>query len=392
VNSPATAENLHVHLPTPGDHYSPATGSALMTIIYELAREHQKRDGDSRIIVGRGTRHDYPVGTAVEVDYGALPSRRMKLADAAMGRVGLPRHFSVSLYKPARQAIERNLRGSIFLHNNPAFLPMLKRRCEAARVCLYLNNVVFRTYARREIRRILDACDAAICVSDFIADDLAFRAGGSSDKLVVVHNGVDTARFKPADPCPDGDPVVLFLGRVIPEKGPDLLLRAARKVVASGARPFKIRIVGSSGFSVTDALSPYEIELRRLAEPIRELVEFRPFADRAAIISEYGVASIFCAPSNWDDPCPLTVLEGLACGLPTIASRRGGIPEIGGDAAMYFRPPDVDELAQQLSHLLDDERARAEWGARARARAETFSWSNQYGTLSAALDTARMAR
>lgn len=375
---------LHVQLPTPGDHYSPATGSAVMTIIYELGREHAKRGGETRIVVGRGTRHDYPVGTPVEVDFPPLPSRRQKLVDAGLGRLGLPRRFGVSLYEPARAAIEPDFEGPLLLHNNPAPLRMLKRHSERACVCLYLNNVVFRTYSPREIRRVLAAADLAICVSDFIANDVESRAGGLRDRLAVVHNGVDTARFRPVEGRADGEPVVLFLGRVVPEKGPDLLLRAARKI-AGRSRPFKVRIVGSSGFSATDPLSPYERELRRLAAPIRDRVEFRPFADRAAILDEYASASVFCAPSNWDDPCPLTVLEGLACGLPTVASRRGGIPEIGGDAALYFRPPDADELAERLAHLLDDERAREEWGARARARAEAFSWSNQYVALRGAL-------
>jgi glycosyltransferase involved in cell wall biosynthesis len=377
--------SFDVHIPTPGDHYSPATGSALMTIIYELAREHERHGGRTRIVVGRGTRHDYPVGVPVEVDFPPLLSQRRKGADAVLGRLGLPRRFGPALYKPALRAVERDFDGALFVHNNPAPIPMLRRHSPGARLCLYLNNVVFRAYAPLEIRRILDAVDVAVCVSDFIANDLASRSGGSRDKLAVVHNGVDIARFASvAGDSPAGEPVVLFLGRVVPEKGPDLLLRAACEL-AGRTRPFRIRIVGSSGFSASDPLSDYERELRRIAEPLGGRVEFRPFTDRAGILAEYAQASIFCVPSNWDDPCPLTLLEGLACGLPTVASTRGGIPEAAGDAALYFHPPDVDELAERLGQLLDNEQARGAWGARARARAEALSWSNQYLALRAAL-------
>ena len=52
------------------------------------------------------------------------------------------------------------------------------------------------------------------------------------------------------------------------------------------------------------------------------------------ILDEYQKASIFCVPTDYDDACPLAMLEGLACGLPTVASQRGGIPEEGGDAVM----------------------------------------------------------
>lgn len=383
--TPVGPAGVHVHVPTPGDHYSPATGSAVMTVIYELARQHAKHGGDTRLVVGRGTRHDYPVGTVAEVDFPPLPSRKQKVVDLALGRMGFQRRFGAGLYEPAREVIAQDFTGPIFVHNNPAGVPMLRRHAQGAKICLYLHNVVFGTYTRREIRRVLGAADRAICVSEFIAADLETRAGGLREKLSVVHNGVDGHRFAPADSVrTDGDPVVLFLGRILPEKGPDLLLRAARTLV-DRQRRFKVRVVGSSGFSAADPLTPYERELRALAEPIRDRVEFRPFVDREEIMTEYRSADIFCAPSNWDDPCPLTVLEGLACGLPMVTSRRGGIPEIGGDAPLYFHPPDVDELAQRLAELLDNPVTRADRAVRARARAERFSWANQYGTLQTAL-------
>ena len=58
-----------IHLPTPGDHYSPATGSAIMTIIHEMARHHAARGGDTTVIVGDGTRHDYTEGRSAVVKF-----------------------------------------------------------------------------------------------------------------------------------------------------------------------------------------------------------------------------------------------------------------------------------------------------------------------------------
>ena len=53
---------LHIHIPTPGDHYSPATGSALMTIIHHVAVCYAAQGGETMLIVNRGTRHDYQPG------------------------------------------------------------------------------------------------------------------------------------------------------------------------------------------------------------------------------------------------------------------------------------------------------------------------------------------
>jgi glycosyltransferase involved in cell wall biosynthesis len=147
--------------------------------------------------------------------------------------------------------------------------------------------------------------------------------------------------------------------------------------------------VGSSGFSAADPLTPYELELRRLAGPLGAAVQFVPFVDRKGVLEEYQRATLFCAPSNWDDPCPLIVPEAMACGLATVASRRGGIPELGAEAVLYFDPPDVQGLAQQLGRLLDDQEYRDRLAGRARRRAAELSWQTQYRVLQEAISGAR---
>ncbi len=105
-------------------------------------------------------------------------------------------------------------------------------------------------------------------------------------------------------------------------------------------------------------VTPYEQELRKLAAGLGDSVEFQPFVDRSRVAAMFDAATIFCVPTNWDDPCPLTV----------VVSRRGGIPEIGGDAVLYFQPPEIDTLADHLAALLDDEKARNALGRRAHPR------------------------
>ena len=379
------ADGLHIHIPTPGDHYSAATGSAVITVIYEMTRQHACAGGRTSIVVGRGTRHDYEIGECAEVDFTVPPDRRRKLLDAISGRLGLPRYFGRAVYHPASQTIPRELDAPIFIHNDPVAITMFKRMHPAARVCLWAHNELFRSYTNGEAQRVVASADRLICCSRYIAKEMASHLPGSSGKIRVVHNGVNIEQFRPAPKSTDGGPIILFLGRVQPNKGPHLLLRAAALLKDLGRR-FSVRIVGSSGFSATDPLTSYEQELRRLSVPLGGTVEFQPFVDRHEVMGEYAAASIFCVPSDWEEPFGLTVLEGMACGLPTIASSRGGIPEAGGDAILYFDPPKVDQLAQRLAYLLDDSKARVEWGSRARARAETMSWANQYRTLRQALE------
>jgi len=374
-----------VQIPTPGDHYSPATGSALVTIIYEIARVHERHGGQTRVLVSEGTRHDYDVGECTEVPASAPPRRWQKAVDMAAGRLGADRPFGRRTYRPYLGALPRDFDGPILVHNNPAPLPMFKRHCPDAIVCLWANNELWHTYSDREVDRIAAAADRLICCSGYIAGRTRERLDSRwHHKVRVVHNGVDVERFRPTDTAPDGPPIVLFVGRVVEQKGPHLLLEAAAKL-GDAAGPFRVRVVGSSGFSADGELSPYERRLRELARPLGDRVEFVPFRDRAAVMAEYAGASIFCVPSNWDDPCPLTVLEGMACGLPVIASRRGGIPEEVGDAALLFDPPDTDAFAEHLRHLMAGPQRRSHYADAARDRARSFAWSHQYTALLEAL-------
>jgi glycosyltransferase involved in cell wall biosynthesis len=275
----------------------------------------------------------------------------------------------------------------VLVYNAPGAIAAIKKHRPRAKVCLWAVNALFRTYNRAEIGRVIAASHRIICCSQFIANDLTLRLGQKSPKIKVVYNGVDMGKFLPGQSTVGNVGRILrilFIGRMVPQKGPDLLLKAAQLVHRKGV-PFKLRMVGSRGYGLYKDLSPYEEELRTLAEPIKDSVEFQPSISRDELLKEYQAADVFCAPSNWDDPFPLTVLEAMSCGVPTVASRRGGIPEGGAEDILYFNPPDFAELAERLCFFLCDPKLRLEYSARCRTRAMRFDWQNQYHDLQRAL-------
>lgn len=353
-----------------------------MTVIYEFSKCHQAAGGQTTVLVADQTRHDYDVGQCIEFPIRPLPDKKRKLVDAGLGMLGLARPFDNHFYRPALQSLPADFDGVILLHNAAGAVRAFARKFGRARVYLWPHNDLFGTYTQREVRRTIAAATGVICVSQFIANGLLKQLGGvMKEKLLVVNNGVDIERFRPRPgPAPAGDPVILFVGRVTDQKAPDLILRAAAKI-ATPERQFKVRIVGNSGFSAKDPLTPYEHQLRELARPLGDRVEFQSFVDRRRVIEEFDRASIYCVPSNWDDPCPLTVGEGLGSGLPCVLSRRGGIPEMAGDAALYFESGRVDQLAAHLADLVDDPDKRTAWGQKARQRALEISWPSQYQVL-----------
>ena len=407
---PAAAPAQWVHLSTPGDHYSSATGSAVQSVIFELSQAHERAGGRVRVVVGRGTRHDYPAGRAVVVDYRPLPGRKRKAVDILLGRAGLGRVFEAGLHRPAVAAIEREFDGVLLLHNAPASVRPIRRALPSARVALYCHNDLFAHYANAEVARVVDACDAVICCSGYVADgvrqklgdragrDRAGRTMGDAaatgrsplaGRVHVVRNGVNPRTFcppqtEPATDARSGEPVVLFVGRILPIKGVHKLIEACVRQRGAG-RAFKLRIVGSANFDSAAAPTAYQLDLRRLAEPLGDRVEFVPFRDRAQVVVEYQSADIFCVPSVWNEPCSLTTLEGMASGLPTLVARRGGLPEVAGEAGFLFDPDRPGEIDTHLQRLLDDPALRRSAGAASRDWAERNAWDVQHGLLCAGL-------
>lgn len=373
-------------MPMPGDHYSFCTGSAVMTLVYEFSRKHAEQGGNTTVIVGRGTRHDYPIGQCNEVEFKGFPSKWQRAFDIVLGATGFERRYINQFYAPATSVISPESSGYIFLQNAPAPVKMFKAHAPNAKTVLHVHNSLFTTYSSREIADAISASDIVVCNCEFLADEIIGRLKHvRQPNIQVVYNGVDSKRFIPKPSLVDPETVsILFVARMVPEKGADLLIKAGLKI-HGGKRRFKLRIVGNHGFSSDAPLSPYENNLRRLAAPMGDTVEFLPFVDRHKILPIYQSASVFCAPSNWNEPCTLTIPEAMACGSPTIASRRGGIPEMAGDAALYFDAPNIDQLAELLAYLIDDEKARQEWGARARIRAEQCDWSHRYASLRKAI-------
>jgi glycosyltransferase involved in cell wall biosynthesis len=376
---------LHLHIPTPGDHYSPATGSAVMTVIHAMACEHAAAGGKTLLLVSRGTRHDYGAGDCQEVEASTPPRRWQKGIDIAVARFGGPRRFSEGAYRAHREAIAPDFNGCIFIHNAPEAVRAVRAHAPGAQVALWMHNAVFQYYARHEVERIEQALDRIVCVSGAIARSVEERLGRMSSKIQIVHNGVDTRLFHPAAaPASAGPCVILFLGRVLAIKGVDLLVRAACRLAEEGL-DFQVRVVGSPNFNAGTPLTSYERSVRKLARPLGGRMTFRPFVDRREVVREYQRATIFCAPSNWEEPFGLTVAEAMACGLPVVTSDRGGISEFAGDQVHYFTPPDVGELADRLRPLIRDAVARKELGARARIAACQLDWSCSYRSLMAAV-------
>jgi glycosyltransferase involved in cell wall biosynthesis len=150
---------------------------------------------------------------------------------------------------------------------------------------------------------------------------------------------------------------VLCVGRLIPRKGVDLLVRAVHRA-AEREPGISLTLVGSG---------PEEDALRALAASLDVGVEFRGFVDQPGLAAEYADADVFAFPTR-DDPFGLVVLEAAAAGMPVLASPFGGAtPElvVDGTNGYVLDPTDIDAWADALVRMAREPDLRAQMGAAA---------------------------
>lgn len=211
-----------------------------------------------------------------------------------------------------------------------------------------------------------------VCVSQDVAD-FSIREGRlSREKTVVIPNGVDADRFAFAEPAdltqfgiPPGSPTILFVGRLDPQKGPDILLEAFARIATREATPH-VLFVGTG---------PMADDLRHSARE-RRLADQVHFAGWRADVPELmRAATVLALPSRWEG-LPNVALEAMAARLPALASRVEGAAELTGHA--LFVPPDSPgEFAAALEQILAAPEAFSEGAERAQVFVrQRFSWDS----------------
>lgn len=362
-----------LHIPTPGDHFSPLTGSAVITVIHELSQIWNSKYGNSNVSIAKGTYLSrYSSATIHEYELNTRWSKSMKYKDALLGLCGKERRYSINRFQSILKSISA-LEATSVIHNYPsvAASPLLPKHS-----ILYCHNELFRSYLRREIKQSLDSWSGIIFVSDYLRNRFLDRFPFAEYKTATVRNGVNTRSFSPIDSHQLSDEVsILFVGRVVYEKGVDILIKALKPLVG-----YKLTIVGRPGFDPNAPLSKYEIKLRR--QSVGMPVTFLNFTPRSDLPAVYRSSDVLVVPSRFQDPFPLTVLEGMSSGLPTVAANVGGINEIhAGDALSLFPKNNVSELRHILEFLIHNHSQLNKLGMSARKVALENDWEKSCETL-----------
>jgi glycosyltransferase involved in cell wall biosynthesis len=207
------------------------------------------------------------------------------------------------------------------------------------------------------------AADRVVTVSRRVAETCIARYGVASERIRVLYNGVDPDRSEPGPGVPLR-PLVLFLGRVTLQKGPEYFLRAARRVLE--VEPDAHFVMAGTGD-----------QLPRMVEIAAELglgsrVLFAGFVDRDRAAELYASADVFVMPSV-SEPFGIVPLEAMDRGVPVIVSRQSGVAEVLRNA-LKVDFWDVDDLAGKIAAALRYPSLARELRDQGRAEVERLSW------------------
>jgi glycosyltransferase involved in cell wall biosynthesis len=308
----------------------------------------------------------------------------------------------------------RRLQPDLFFSNSgavPRSKPAKTKTVIALHNCMPLNTELIRDersavrrwrlkLLRRQMRGALQACNVSIAFSEDTRRQIADNFGALPHRPAVVHHAMDWGErerklvvdFEELNRLGVARPYLLYVSQFHRYKNVLRLLEAfarleqhsqlqlaqlqlaqlqlARLQLAQlQSAQLQLVLVGASA----DRQYWGEIEeaIERLG--LRERVIHIPASPREQLVALYRGAVAFVQPSL-AETCSFPLLEALALGVPAAVARMSALPEMAGEAAIYFDPHSVDEMAQAMERLVWDEELRGELSGKAIEQAAKFTW------------------
>jgi Glycosyltransferase len=215
-----------------------------------------------------------------------------------------------------------------------------------------------------QMTRELAHADAVICVSESTRQDLLDFYDVDPSRAVTIHSGLTVPISDSRRPTPDLPPrYILFVSTIEPRKNLDVLLDAYARIRSRGVYDGALVVVGRVGWKAESTRA------RLRAAGVHHL-DYLPAEQLAAV---YRHAELFVFPSIYEG-FGFPLLEAMAYGVPSIAARSSSLPEIGGDAALYFDARDARGLEAEIERVLTDKALREQLAKAGPLRAAQFRW------------------
>ncbi len=254
------------------------------------------------------------------------------------------------------------------VHNRPAVALALAERLDVPVLLVLHNDPQGMRGARtpKERRHLLECLAGIATVSDYLRSRLLAGVAAPTRPVAVLPNCIDLSAMPPPAPR---EPVILFAGRMVADKGADVFVEACARALPT-LPGWRAEMIGADRFGAASPETPFLRALRPRAAAAG--VALRGWQPMPRVLAALGRAGIAVVPSRWPEPFGLVALEAMACGAPLLCSGRGGLGEVTGDAAERIDPDDPAGLAAAIVALAGDPARRQAMECAGRQRATLF--------------------
>jgi glycosyltransferase involved in cell wall biosynthesis len=371
----------------PGEYHSPDIGGAVATVNYNLARALLRSGHDVTVLSSLPQRQGYDsVPTAPLEDVKRLARAKRKLAHWEV----LYRHYDAEAYGFHIRSVRRALAQTgpvevVVTHNDVRAGAPLRRWFPEALWVPWLHNEI-RTRADG-IAQEIAAATLVVCVSRYIETWTRNRYELDPELFTVALSGVDSELFFPRKDhdLQEGPLRVLYVGRLILDKGADLVVDAVAALKKQGLSA-EVTVIGSSWWYGDENQLEDWFAGGVIAQTLAMGGAWQPHASRSLTAEIFRQHDVVCVLSRFQEPASLVALEAMASGCALIATDRGGIPEMAGGAGVIVPANDVRSVIETLATWCSDRVQLQRAKARSLERAKAAGWDRTARQFLTALD------
>ena len=353
----------------------------------ELVRALAERDSRFRytLVFDQSPSSDWPVPEGVEVVTAAT---KEGLNAAAVG----DRSRSIGYLWKMGRLVRRERFDLFFFPAVYSYFPLASRVpcvvCYHDTTAERFPHLLFPTRFNHSLWRLKtwlakQQATRAMTVSQKSADDIVTYLGIPRERIDLVTEAADGVFHRISDPdiaqtarakqgIPAEAELLVYVGGMNVHKNILGLLKAMSRIVSERPDVY-LAIVGSiSGKGFWDNVP----ELMAFVEqnpPLSKHVRFTGYLSDEDLVELFASTAALVLPSLWEG-FGLAAVEAMSCGVPVLSSDRGSLPEVVGDAGLYFDPEDIEGMGNCVLRFFSDSELRARLASAAQPRSELFSW------------------
>lgn len=332
---------MNILVITPGYSAVPAiNGGAVENLVDIITTENEKyKKAKFKIIAvndGKKIENKYNNTQYIYINNKKFLFRMKKILFYIINKIPLI-YIGNSYIREVKKILKKNkeIFDVVIIENNPLYILKIKKYIKT-QIFLHLHNDYLNNKSKLN-KKVYSMYDKILTVSNYIGNRVK-TIENKNNKIKTLYNGIDINRFKQEISenekkqirnkykINETDFVFLYTGRIIPQKGVKEMVQAFNNINKKN-KNIKLLIVGSSSFK-NGKKSKYIKKIEKLIIKNNKNIIFTGYVDYNEINKIYKSCETQIVPSLWGEALAITVIEGMAAGIPQIVNNIGGIPEM----------------------------------------------------------------